>query len=57
MFIDAADLRSLDDNPPLSTFFIDKHDRQNSKPLKLIRFLVETHNSIISGVDSNRYEN
>ena len=54
MLIDGADLNPLDDNPPLSTFFIDKHDKQSSKPLKLIRFLVETHNSIINGVDSSR---
>ena len=50
-----TDARALSDNPPLSAFLLDKHNKLNSHPIKLLRFLALAHNNIISAVDQNRW--
>ncbi|XP_067940321.1 E3 ubiquitin-protein ligase RNF213-like [Watersipora subatra] len=44
----------LSEDPPLSTFLVDRHNQQVSHSLKLVRFLVETHNAVVQAASYER---
>ena len=43
-----SDAPVLGDNPPLSALLLDKHNKLNSQPIKLLRFLAMAHNKVIA---------